>query len=64
MHFPQLFAKKHRCKDCGIDLSSNEELIAHARKEHKRSVLRCKECHKEFVYESERWEHLKSHKGK
>ncbi|MFQ5969664.1 MAG: C2H2-type zinc finger protein [Nitrososphaerales archaeon] len=58
VHFA-LFAKKHKCKDCATELPSYEELMAHARKEHKRPILKCKICHKEFVYESERWQHLK-----
>jgi uncharacterized protein with PIN domain len=62
VHFPQFFSRKHRCKDCEVELSSYEELVLHARKEHKRSILKCKVCHKEFVYESDRWEHQKTHK--
>ncbi|HLE34450.1 MAG TPA: hypothetical protein VI698_01030 [Nitrososphaerales archaeon] len=62
MHLPQFFHKKHRCKDCGADLSSYEDLVGHAKTEHKRSIMKCKMCHKEFLYESERWEHQKSHK--
>lgn len=64
VHFP-LFSKKHVCRDCHAELANHEELVAHAKKEHKRGVLKCKECNKEFIYESDRWKHIKeAHKSK
>jgi NAD-dependent SIR2 family protein deacetylase len=54
-----LFAKKQKCGDCGTSFETWEELVEHAKKEHKRNVLKCNKCKKEFLYESERYKHLK-----
>lgn len=59
MPFLGLFGKKQKCDDCSESFNRWEELVEHARKEHKLKVLKCNRCRKEFLHESDRFKHVK-----
>ena len=54
-----LFTKKQRCELCGSSFGTWEELVGHLRREHKRKMIKCSKCKREFLYESERFKHMK-----
>ncbi|MEE8132971.1 MAG: hypothetical protein V3T40_05290 [Nitrososphaerales archaeon] len=54
-----LFDKKQKCEDCNNSFGTWEELVEHAKSEHKRKVLKCSKCKMEFLQELKRFKHLK-----
>ena len=53
-----LFSRnKNTCEDCKQKFESYGELIAHARHDHHRTIVKCTGCGKEFIHEKDRLHH-------
>jgi hypothetical protein len=53
-----LFSRsKNVCEDCKQKFESYAELISHARRDHRRTIVRCTGCKKEFIHEKDRLHH-------
>lgn len=49
--------EKNECEDCHERFSSYDELIGHARDVHKRHIIKCRFCGKQFIHEKDRLHH-------
>ncbi|HXG74399.1 MAG TPA: C2H2-type zinc finger protein [Candidatus Nitrosotenuis sp.] len=53
-----LFSRnKNVCEDCKEKFESYADLISHARRAHRRTIVRCSGCGKEFIHEKDRLHH-------
>jgi DNA-directed RNA polymerase subunit M/transcription elongation factor TFIIS len=59
-----LHREKNECDDCQEKFSSYDELIIHARDVHKRHVIKCRYCGKQFIHEKDRLHHEREEKEK
>lgn len=60
-----IFGKKFKCDQCKSRFSEYEELISHALHKHHHAIVKCMDCGKEFIHESDRLHHArKEHEEK
>ncbi|WP_415281441.1 hypothetical protein [Candidatus Nitrososphaera sp. FF02] len=55
----KLFGNKNECEDCHARFGSYDELVLHARDEHKKHIVKCADCGKLFLHEKDRLHHAK-----
>ncbi|MEM3143498.1 MAG: C2H2-type zinc finger protein [Candidatus Nitrosotenuis sp.] len=55
-----LFSRnKNICSDCKQKFGTWDEMISHARRVHKRTILKCTGCGKQFAHEKDRLHHAR-----
>jgi uncharacterized C2H2 Zn-finger protein len=59
-----LFKKKYKCEKDDEEFVTFNELIAHSRRVHHSTILRCSKCGKQFLHEKERLHHVREEHGK
>jgi hypothetical protein len=59
-----LHREKNECDDCHEKFSNYDELVIHARDVHKRHVIKCRYCGKQFIHEKDRLHHERDEKEK
>ena len=59
-----LHRDKNECDDCHEKFSSYDELVAHARDVHKRHIIKCRYCGKQFLHEKGRLHHEREEREK
>jgi hypothetical protein len=50
---------KNMCEECKEKFESYSEMINHARRVHRRTIVKCTGCGKEFVHEKDRLHHAR-----
>ena len=55
---------KHECEVCHEKYGSYDEMVKHARESHKRHVLKCTSCGKQFLHEKDRLHHVREENEK
>ena len=55
---------KHECEDCHERYGSYDEMVKHAKESHKRHVLECSSCGKQFLHEKDRLHHVREEREK
>jgi hypothetical protein len=50
---------KNICEDCKEKFSKYEDLINHARHNHRKTIVKCTGCGKEFIHEKDRLHHAR-----
>ena len=56
--------EKNECEDCHEKFSSYDEMVRHARDIHKRHVVKCSSCGKQFLHEKDRLHHAREENEK
>jgi hypothetical protein len=59
-----LHREKNECDDCHQRFSSYDELVNHARDVHRRHIIKCRFCGKQFIYEKDRLHHEREEREK
>jgi len=59
-----LHRQKTECEDCHARLGTYDELVEHAKDAHKRHVLKCSYCGKQFLHEKDRLHHVREENEK
>jgi len=59
-----LHREKNECDDCHERFSSYDELVSHARDVHKRHLVKCSYCGKQFMHEKDRLHHEREEREK
>ena len=59
-----LHRDKNECDDCHEKFSSYDELVAHARDVHKRHIIKCRYCGRQFLHERDRLHHEREEREK
>jgi len=52
-------SNKNNCTQCEAKFSNHEELVAHVRHEHHKTIVKCQKCGKEFIHEKDRLHHAR-----
>jgi hypothetical protein len=59
-----LHREKNECDDCHQRFESYEELVSHIRDVHKRHLVKCRYCGKQFIHEKDRLHHEREEREK
>lgn len=59
-----LHRQKHECEECHGRFASYDELVQHSRELHKRRVVKCSYCGKQFLHEKDRLHHVREENEK
>jgi hypothetical protein len=59
-----LHREKNECDDCHQRFSSYDQLVNHARDVHKRRIIKCRFCGKQFIHEKDRLHHEREEREK
>ncbi len=59
-----LHREKNECDDCHEKFSNYDELVTHARDVHKRHIIKCRYCGKQFIHEKDRLHHEREEREK
>jgi transcriptional regulator NrdR family protein len=59
-----LHREKNECYDCHHRFGSYEELVSHTRDVHKRHLVKCRYCGKQFIHEKDRLHHEREEREK
>jgi hypothetical protein len=59
-----LHREKNECDDCHERFPSYDELVSHARDVHKRHIIKCRFCGKQFIHEKDRLHHEREEREK
>ena len=59
-----LHREKNECDDCHAKFGSYDELVNHVKDAHKRHVIMCRYCGKQFIHEKDRLHHEREEKEK
>jgi C2H2-type zinc finger protein len=55
---------KTECEDCHARFRSYDDLIEHSKEVHKRHIVKCSMCGRQFLHEKDRLHHIKEEKEK
>jgi hydrogenase maturation factor HypF (carbamoyltransferase family) len=56
--------EKTECENCHVRFRSYDDLIKHAKEVHKRHIVRCSMCGRQFLHEKDRLHHIQEEKEK
>jgi len=56
--------RKTECEDCHARFRSYDDLIEHTKELHKRHIVKCSMCGRQFLHEKDRLHHIKEEKEK
>ena len=59
-----LHREQTECETCHARFHSYDELVAHARDDHKAHIVKCRMCGKQFLHEKDRLHHEREEKEK
>ncbi|MGI0035497.1 MAG: C2H2-type zinc finger protein [Nitrososphaera sp.] len=56
--------QKSECDECHARFRSYDEMVQHAKEAHKRHVVKCSYCGKQFLHEKDRLHHVREENEK
>jgi hypothetical protein len=59
-----LHREKNECSYCHTRFGSYDDLVRHARDEHKHHLVKCSYCGKQFLHEKDRLHHVREENEK